>query len=184
MLGERDQKGGKGMRIAILGYSGAGKSTLAARLGERLSLPVLHLDSVHFAPGWVERPDAEAAAEVRGWMARPDWIIEGNYTALLRAERLALADRILLLELPRFACLGAALRRYRRYRGHTRPDMAPGCPEKFDAEFFWWLLYAGRTAARRADFDAIARRYPGKVIRLRSRRAVNRLLAEVAGRLT
>ena len=44
------------MKIAILGTSGSGKSTLAKRLGEAYGLPVLHMDTVHFLPGWVERP--------------------------------------------------------------------------------------------------------------------------------
>ena len=42
------------MRIAIIGYSGAGKSTLARALGERYACPVLHLDALHFLPGWSE----------------------------------------------------------------------------------------------------------------------------------
>ena len=50
------------MKIAILGTSGSGKSTLAKRLGERYGLPVLHMDTVHFLPGWVERPFAEEEA--------------------------------------------------------------------------------------------------------------------------
>lgn len=53
------------MKIAILGTSGSGKSTLAKRLGERYGLPVLHMDTVHFLPGWVERPFAEEEAMVR-----------------------------------------------------------------------------------------------------------------------
>ena len=47
------------MKIAILGTSGSGKSTLAKRLGETYGLPVLHMDTVQFLPGWVERPFAE-----------------------------------------------------------------------------------------------------------------------------
>ena len=50
------------MKIAILGTSGSGKSTLAKRLGETYGLPVLHMDTVHFLPGWVERPFAEEEA--------------------------------------------------------------------------------------------------------------------------
>ena len=56
------------MKIAILGTSGSGKSTLAKRLGERYSLPVLHMDTVHFLPGWVERPFAEEEAIVRQFL--------------------------------------------------------------------------------------------------------------------
>ena len=44
------------MKIAILGTSGSGKSTLAQTLGAAYHAPVLHLDTVHFLPGWVERP--------------------------------------------------------------------------------------------------------------------------------
>ena len=56
------------MKIAILGTSGSGKSTLAKRLGERYGLPVLHMDTVHFLPGWVERPFAEEEAIVRQFL--------------------------------------------------------------------------------------------------------------------
>lgn len=45
------------MRIAIIGYSGAGKSTLAKALGAQYDCPVLHLDALHFLPGWHERDD-------------------------------------------------------------------------------------------------------------------------------
>ena len=45
----------------IGGGPGAGKSTLARALGARAGLPVIHIDPIHWMPGWVERPAAEKA---------------------------------------------------------------------------------------------------------------------------
>lgn len=50
-------------RILVLGPCGAGKSTLAAQLGKRLDLPVIHLDSEYWRPGWVEPHRAAMIAE-------------------------------------------------------------------------------------------------------------------------
>lgn len=69
------------MKIAILGTSGSGKSTLAQTLGATYHAPVLHLDTVHFLPGWVERPLDEENAIVRRFLdTHESWIIDGNYT--------------------------------------------------------------------------------------------------------
>ena len=84
------------MKIAILGTSGSGKSTLAKRLGERYGLPVLHMDTVHFLPGWVERPFAEEEAIVRQFLDENagGWVIDGNYSKTCYARRLKEADKI------------------------------------------------------------------------------------------
>jgi adenylate kinase family enzyme len=47
------------MKIAIIGYSGSGKSTLTRKLAEHYKVEALHLDSVHFLPGWIERENAD-----------------------------------------------------------------------------------------------------------------------------
>ena len=82
------------MKIAILGTSGSGKSTLAKCLGERYGLPVLHMDTVHFLPGWVERPFAEEEAIVRQFLDENagGWVIDGNYSKTCYARRLEEAD--------------------------------------------------------------------------------------------
>ena len=83
------------MKIAIMGYSGSGKSTLAKQLARELNIEPLYLDRVHFQPNWIEREPEAAREIVRREMAKPGWVIDGNYTHLLREERMREARRLL-----------------------------------------------------------------------------------------
>ena len=107
------------MRIAIIGYSGAGKSTLARALGERYACPVLHLDALHFLPGWKERGDGDALSLLLPRLQEKSWVIDGNYGSLAYWERMELADQIIFFNFNRFQCLWQAYDRYRRNRGRS-----------------------------------------------------------------
>ena len=96
------------MRIAIIGYSGAGKSTLARALGERYACPVLHLDALHFLPGWKERGDGDALSLLLPRLQEKSWVIDGNYGSLAYWERMELADQIIFFNFNRFQCLWQA----------------------------------------------------------------------------
>ena len=109
-------------------------------------------------------------------MTHPDWVIEGTYSKYHLNQRLEQADRVILLLLPRLTCFLRAWKRYRTYRGRSRPDMTQGCPEKLDAEFALWLLWKGRTPARRKIFDDIAQHYPDKTVILRSQKEIDAFL--------
>lgn len=126
-----------GQRILIIGSPGSGKSTLARALAERMALPLVHLDQIYWCPGWVERDKGEWLAVLTAALAEPRWIIEGNYGSSL-AQRLAAADTVVLLDVPVWRCLWRICKRVIAHRGRVRPDMAPGCPERFDWEFFWY----------------------------------------------
>ncbi len=152
------------MKIVILGHSGSGKSTLARQLGEQYSLPVLHFDSIHFLPGWVETDRPYKREKVNAFLDdHPDgWVIDGNYLKVCAQRRFAEADHILYLDFPRRVCLPRAVGRLLRFRGKTRPDMAPGCPEKIDPDFLKWLLWKGRTPEKRREFLSVKAQYPDK----------------------
>ena len=159
------------MKIAVLGFSGCGKSTLARKLGEKYQLPVLHLDSVQFAANWVERELEDKLRDAAVFMDSHDSrVMDGNYSNLLQERRLEEADRIIMLELNRFVCLWRILKRWLTYKGSSRPDMAAGCEEKVDWEFLRWVLHDGRTKKRKAHMNEIARRYPNKCVRIRTRK--------------
>ncbi|PWL41319.1 DNA topology modulation protein [Christensenella sp. MSJ-20] len=156
------------MRIAIIGYSGSGKSTLAAFLGNRFGIPVLYLDTVQFEANWKERNREEGVAMAARFMEQPEWVIDGNYRQFLQEERLAQADWIIFLRFSRWSCFRRAWSRYCRYRNTTRESMAPGCQEKFDLAFAWWILYRGRDRAARAHYDEILERYGEKTVVLKN----------------
>ena len=166
------------MKIAIMGYSGSGKSTLAKQLAQELNIDPLYLDRVHFQPNWVEREPEAAREIVRREMAKPCWVIDGNYTHLLREERMHDADEIIFLSYPRLVCLFRALKRHREFRGNTRESMADGCIERMNLEFAWWILHEGRTKPRVNGYWNIVRTYPQKTAVIRNDRELRKYLSE------
>ena len=167
------------MKIAVIGYSGAGKSTLAAALGEKYSLDVLHLDCVHFLPGWEIRPKEEKEEAVSSFLDSHDgWVIDGNYTKLSYERRMKEADMIVFLNFNRLNCFFRAYGRYLRYKGVSRRSMADGCDEKFDLEFAKWILWKSRTKLARARYKDLERRYPEKFVMVRNQLELDRFYAE------
>ena len=121
-------------RILILGPCGAGKSTLAAKLGAVLALPVIHLDKEYWRAGWVQPDPAEWTARVEELIARPRWVMDGNYGGTL-ARRLERTELAVNLDYPRRVFFPRMLWRSLSQWGRTRPDMAEGCPEQLNWEF-------------------------------------------------
>ena len=152
------------MKTAIIGYSGSGKSTLARLIGEHDRAEILHLDRVHFLPGWIERPLQEEQEIVEAFLdSHRDWVIDGNYSKLSYDRRMEEADRIILL------------------KDLIRPDMAEGCPEKLDPEFAFWVLWKGRRKAARDRYRRVREKYPDKTVVIRNQKQLDNFLRELAG---
>ncbi len=162
-------------KISVIGYSGSGKSTLAERIGSSSGFCVLHLDRVHYLPGWAERDRGEERKIVSDYLdSHENWVIDGNYTKLEYERRMQESDLIIFMNFNRFTCLYRVLKRYHTYRNNTRPDMAEGCPEKVDAEFIRWVLHGGRTRQKKQQYNEICRKYAEKTVILRNQRELDR----------
>jgi len=127
-------------RILVMGSSGSGKSTFAQRLSDITGIPTVSLDALYWKPGWVPSDNAEFDARVTDAVHQPRWIIDGNYTSSGAGElRRSTADAVFWFDLPRRTCMTGILSRIVTSYGRVRPEMAPGCPEKIDFEFFRYV---------------------------------------------
>lgn len=121
-------------RIAIIGINGAGKSTLAKELGEKLNLPVYHLDKIYWKPGWVKLPANEGESIQREIVKQEKWIIDGNWAGSLDV-RLEPADTIIYLNYPKWLCLYRIIKRAWFTKGSSF-DKQEGVNEKLD----WFIV--------------------------------------------
>jgi len=163
-------------RVLIIGPGGAGKSTLARKLGARLGLEVFHLDRLYWRPGWVEPPREEWQKILAELLARDSWIMDGNYSGTLDL-RLARCDTVVFLDLPRPVCLWGIAKRRLAYRAAARPDMAEGCPEGLSLKFVRWVWDYPLRSRPKVLARLAAASDGRRIIRLRSRREVERFLA-------
>lgn len=164
-------------RILVIGCSGSGKSTLAAALSKRYSLRHISLDrDVFWMPGWTERPKDEAYARIAALVQEDRWVMDGTSPGSMYL-RLPRTDLVVWLRPPRLTSLRGALGRWLRYAGRTRPEMAPGCPEKIDFEFLHYIWTFERLSSPRVE-ENLARHGAGvPLLTLKSRDEMNRLLA-------
>jgi adenylate kinase family enzyme len=126
-------------RIVILGNAGSGKSTLARSLSKRLGLPVVHLDTLFWEPGWIEPDAVQFRERVRDALTTDTWICEGNYARRTFDLRLPSADLIIWLDTPRLTCLTRVI--VRSVLNRPRSDLPAGCREKLDRAFLAFLRF-------------------------------------------
>lgn len=165
-------------RILIVGCPGSGKSTLALQLAALTSIPVVHLDRLYWRPGWTNASSEEFDRTLEQALAAEQFIIDGNFSRTL-PRRMAAADAVILLDLPRLQCLFGALMRVARSYGKTRPDMGSGCRERFDAPFLQYIWHF-RARQLPETLEEIEAHPEVRLIRLRSRRACRAFVAQVA----
>ena len=167
-----------GKKIMIVGSGGSGKSTLARKLGEILSLPVIHLDKEFWNAGWIETPKEEWYSKQESLFSGDEWIADGNYGWSMEI-RLKRADTLIFLDFNRFVCIYSVIKRRLINIGKTRPDIAVGCPEKIDFMFLKWLWLFPKKS-RPTIIEAISRHREMNVIVLKKRHQLTQFLMSIS----
>ena len=161
-------------RILIIGCGGAGKSTLARQLGEKLNLPVVHLDKLFWKPGWVEESQEEFDRKLAQELGKPKWIMDGNFNRTM-PQRLQKCNTVIYLDFSRWTCLLGVAKRVITTYGKVRPDMGEGCPERVDLEFLKWVWNYNKDKRQR-NYQLLQQASHADKIVLKNRRMVKQFL--------
>lgn len=169
-------------RAVVFGTTGSGKSRLAERLAERSGLRVIELDALYWGRNWEPAPLELFRYRVENEIRGDGWIVVGNYTQVRDlvwrpADTLIWLDLSLPLVMRQLA--GRTIR-----RTLSREELwGTGNRETLANAFFSRqsiLLWALKTHRRNRERFAIECEFLAKekqVVRLRTRRDVNRFLA-------
>lgn len=67
------------MRINVVGSSGSGKSTFSQQLAEKLDVPYIELDELHWKPDWEPSTNEELFDRLEQALSAEAWVLDGNY---------------------------------------------------------------------------------------------------------
>ena len=158
-------------KILVIGCPGAGKSTFARRLRDITGLPLYYLDRLWHKADRTHITREEFDRVLAEWLARPEWIIDGNYLRTME-PRMAACDTIFLLDYPLDVCLAGA-----QSRIGTRREDLPWVEEAFDPEFRQWILDFGRDQLPQV-YQLLGQYAPGREVHIfRSREQAGCYLA-------
>lgn len=141
-----------GKRIVVVGSSGAGKTTTAEIISQKLGIPHVEMDALHWLPDWQETELQEFREKISQALAGPAWVVDGNY-AKVRDISWTRADTLVWLDLPLPLVLGRlANRTFRRW--FTRETLWSGNRETLKGaifskdSLFLWMLKSRRRHRR------------------------------------
>ena len=122
-------------RILVTGCCGSGKSTFSGKLAKATGLPLIHLDKHFWKPGWRPSSTEPWREIVRNLIQSDEWIIDGNYAGTFDL-RMPRATTIINFDLSMYLCLFRCMKRTFFAGSTPRSDMAEGCVERYDLNFY------------------------------------------------
>lgn len=146
-------------RVSVVGTSCSGKTTFAKNLAQRLEIPHIELDAVHWQPNWVSTPVEEFREKVARAVEAEYWVTDGNYSRV-RDIIWNRATHVIWLNYSFTRVFSRALYRTIR-RIVTREELFGGNRETWQLSFFskdsilWWVIttYQRRRLEYRRYFD-------------------------------
>ena len=140
-------------RVVVVGTTGSGKTTLAARLAQRLGVPHVELDALHWDAAWT--PSPLFRERVAGALEAPHWVVDGNY-GVVRDIVWDRADTLVWLDYPFHVVMQQLTRRTLR-RVLRQETLWNGNRERFWAQFasrdsiFLWAIRTHWTKRRKYE---------------------------------
>ncbi len=163
-------------RLVIIGNSGSGKSYLARQLGERLSLPPIHLDHWFWEPGGFthKRPQEAVFQQIATAKQAERWIVEGVYGELA-VRFFSRAEGLIWLNLDWETCRNNLFG-----RGPQDPDpLDPAAQADFQELIIYASNYWSRVGPRSyTGHQELFDSFDGRRLVLRSRNAIDALIAD------
>src|SRR5687768_17401917 len=101
-----------GNKIVVLGVSASGKSTFARSLAKKRFIPIVHMDSHMWKPGWNYIGDEATVALIKEASLGTFWIIEGYIEKEAREVLFDRADTLIILDYPGWLSAWRYLKRW------------------------------------------------------------------------
>lgn len=172
-------------RINVIGSSGSGKSSFAGELAQRLKVPHIELDKLHWRANWTEASASDFVGRLQSAMAAEAWVLDGNYSrfAKLKWQRV---DTIIWLDYG-FGRTFFQLLRRSLARAMSGREVWPGTGnrESFRRTFFsrdsvllWMMNHYTANRAKALALQASSEHRFLEFVHLRSPAAARRFLDE------
>jgi len=121
-------------RVSVVGTSGSGKTTYASKLAGKLDADHIELDSLHWLPGWQERPKDEFVSILSERLQGERWVVDGNYSRT-RDMILSRATHLVWLNYPFWLVFWRVFLRTVN-RAYTQEELFSGNTESWRLSFF------------------------------------------------